>query len=105
MAAKDPDPQRSVGDLVDMTKAYALQETVEPIKGLGKFIGYGLAAAIVGACSIILLLVGVLRLVQRETAPHLTGKLTWIPYLVTMGIAGVVIAVAVAAISRKKGSN
>lgn len=105
MADKNPDSKKNVGELFDLTKAYAIQETVEPIKGLGKFIGLGVGAAVVGAISIVLLLVGILRLLQRETAPHFTGKLSWIPYLITMFIALIVVAIAVAAISRKKESN
>lgn len=105
MADKDPDSQHNVSELLDLTKAYAMQETVEPIKGLGKFIGYGVGAAVAGGMSVILLLLGVLRLLQRETAPHLTGKLSWIPYLITMAIAGIVMAIALAAIGRKKESN
>lgn len=102
MADNEPDSKKSVGEIFELTKAYAAQETVEPIKGLGKFIGWGLGAAVIGGFSIVLLLVGILRLIQRETAPHLTGHLSWIPYLITLAIAGIVIAVAVSAIGRKK---
>ncbi len=105
MAQSDPDPQKNVSELFDLTKAYAVQETVEPIKGLGKFIGYGVGAAVVGAVSVVLLLLGVLRLLQRETAPHFTGNLTWVPYLITLVVAAIVMVVAVTAISRKKESN
>lgn len=105
MADKERDSQKNVGELFDLTKAYAVQETVEPIKGLGKFIGLGVAAAATGAVSVVLLLVGVLRLLQRETAPHLTGKLSWVPYLITLAIAAIIMSIALAAIGRKKEPN
>jgi len=38
-----------VTELVDMSKAYLVQETVEPAKKLGRFAGFGLGAGIVFA--------------------------------------------------------
>lgn len=104
MAAADTkNPKDSVGEIFQLTKAYALQETVEPIKGLGKFIAFGIGAAVLGGVGIVLALVGVLRLLQTETGGHLGGNLSWIPYLATLAIAGLCILLAVTAITRKKG--
>jgi hypothetical protein len=38
-----------VTELVDMSKAYLRQETIEPAKALGRFAGLGLAAGVVFA--------------------------------------------------------
>ncbi len=105
MAENDKSPSQSVGDVFRLAKDYALQETVDPIKGLGKFIGIGVGAAAMGGIAIVLVLLGVLRLLQNETGQHLTGHLTWVPYLVTMVVAFILIAVAVKAIARKKGQQ
>jgi hypothetical protein len=101
--ADSKSPQDSVGELLQLTKTYALQETVEPIKGLGKFIGFGLGAAVTGALGTILVLLGVLRLLQTETGAPFQGHLTWVPYLVTLFVATILIALALLGIKSKKG--
>lgn len=101
--ADSKSPQDSVGELLQLTKTYALQETVEPIKGLGKFIGFGLGAAVTGALGTILVLLGVLRLLQTETGTRFEGHLTWVPYLVTLVVATILIALALLGIKSKKG--
>jgi len=105
MAEDDSSPQKSLAEIFELTKAYAKQETVDPIKGLGKFVGFGIGAAVLGALSIGLLVVGILRVLQTETGEHLTGKLTWVPYLITLVITLIVMAIAVSAIARKKGTD
>ncbi len=101
-APEQKSPQETVSELFTLTKTYALQETVEPVKGLGKFIGFGLGAAVLGSIGIIVLLLAVLRMLQNETGEHLTGSLTWVPYIVTLFIAVVLIGLALLGINRKK---
>lgn len=105
MAEDASSPQQQLGELFELTKSYARQETVDPIKGLGKFIGYGVGAAVMGAMAVGLLVLGLLRLLQTETGAHLTGSLTWVPYLVTLVVAAIVAAIAARAISAKKGNG
>ena len=105
MAEDDSSPQKSLGEIFELTKAYAKQETVDPIKGLWKFVAFGLGAALVGAMAIGLLIVGILRLLQTETGQHLTGSLTWVPYLITLVITLIVIALAVVSITNRKGTE
>lgn len=99
---EDPSPSETISDLFQLTKNYAMQETVEPLKSLGKFIGFGVGAAVVGGVGMILVLLGVLRLLQTETGTTFQGNLSWLPYLITVAVSGVFIAIAVAGISRKK---
>lgn len=104
MAHADPkSPQDTVGELFQLTKSYALQETVEPIKGLGKFVGFGLGAALLGALGTILAMLGLLRLLQTETGAHFTGHLSWVPYLITLALGLILMCLAVLGIQRKKG--
>lgn len=98
-------PQEHLSEIFELTKSYALQETVDPLKGLLKFVGFGLGAAVLGGTGVILILIGVLRVLQNETGEHLTGSLTWVPYLITLVVAAVCILIAVLAITRKKGSR
>ncbi len=104
-APEKPSAQDTISDLVQLTKSYALQETVDPIKGLTKFVGFGLGAAAIGGIGMILVLLGVLRLLQTETGTRLQGHLSWVPYLVTLVVSFVLVGIAVAGIARKKDTR
>lgn len=88
-------------ELWTLVKDYAQQETIDPLKHLGRFVGFGLAAALLAGVGITLLLVGVVRVLQEETYPHLTGSLTWVPYVVALAVCVVLLALAKKAISSK----
>ena len=68
-------------DLISLVIAYAKQETLGPLKSLGRYIGYGLAGALLFAIGGVLLALTALRVIQTETGQHLTGSLTWVPYM------------------------
>lgn len=75
----------SVGEVIDAVKTYARQETVEPLKRAGKYIGYGAAGGLLTGIGVSLLLLGVLRLVQSEWSRSAEGRLSWLAYLITLG--------------------
>ena len=77
----------SVGEVVEFVKAYAQQETVGPLKGAGRWIAYGAAAAIVLGIGLSLLLLGLLRLIQSEASDIADGRLSWLPYLIVLVVA------------------
>jgi hypothetical protein len=74
-------------ELVDMTVAYAKQETVGPLKELKGYVVWGVGGAAVGALGLVFFLLGLLRLLQVEGGSYLDGRLSWIPYLITMAVA------------------
>ena len=88
-------PQQTIRELRDLVVEYTKQETVEPIKGLGRYIGYGLGAALLLGFGFMFLSIGILRLIQEETFPHLTGNWSWVPYLITVVIMAIGVAIAV----------
>jgi hypothetical protein len=88
-------------DLKDLTVSYAKQETVDPIKGLGRYVGFGVAGSLCLALGVILLSLAGLRALQTQTGTSLTGNLSWLPYVFTLVFLGVVIALAVYAISKE----
>jgi hypothetical protein len=80
-------------DAFKLTVDYLKQEAVEPLRGLGQFLLWGVAGSFAIAIGVLLVLVGVLRLLQTETGTALTGDWSWVPYFVVaalgIGVAGV----------------
>lgn len=82
-------------DLVTMVIQYVKQETIDPIRGLGRYLGFALGAMVVGGIGMILLVLGVIRLLQAETGAAFRGHLSFMPYLVAMVLSIAVIGVAI----------
>jgi hypothetical protein len=90
-------------ELWELSTAYAKQETIEPLKGLGRFLSYGLGGALLLGIGVTLLLLSALRALQTETGTTFTGSLSWIPYLIVL-VAGVaVLGLAAWRITKRKG--
>jgi hypothetical protein len=75
--------EASLGDVIEFVKAYAKQETLGPLKGVGRWLAFGAAAAFVMALGLMIMLLGVLRLVQTEWDRAASGSLSWLAYLIT----------------------
>jgi uncharacterized membrane protein len=90
-----------VAELWELTKEYARQETIDPLKGLGRYVSFGLAAALLVSVGIVLLLVSLLRVLQTQTDTTFTGNWSWAPYLIVLAVGAVFILVAVSRISKQ----
>lgn len=90
-------------ELWELSTAYAKQETIDPLKGLGRFVGWGVGGALMLAVGVVLLMLAGLRALQNETDTMFTGNLSWLPYLITVVVGLVLIALALWRISRRKG--
>lgn len=80
------------GDYFELVKAYAKQETVEPLRGVGRWLGFGIGGSLLLVLGGVTLIMAMLRGLQEETGSALTGNLSWVPYLCTLGVVLVVIA-------------
>jgi hypothetical protein len=79
-----------VSELIDLLKRYLLQETVEPLKTMGRTLGFGAAAAITFGIGGVFLLLGVLRVLETETGTLFGGDWSWAPYGLTI-VAGIAV--------------
>jgi putative superfamily III holin-X len=68
-------------ELVDLVVDYAKQETVEPIKGLGKTVLFGVLGAVLIGVGTTFLALGGLRALQTETTAF-DENLSWAPYAI-----------------------
>jgi hypothetical protein len=87
--------RRSGGDTVQLVIDYVKQETLEPLKGLLRFLAFGVAGSLALCVGVVLLLVALLRLLQSETGGTFAGNLSWLPYLIVVVAATVVIGLLV----------
>ncbi|MCU1460629.1 MAG: hypothetical protein JWO37_704 [Acidimicrobiales bacterium] len=92
-------------ELWELVVAYFKQETVAPIKSLGRFVAWGVAGSFLLGLGLVLVVLGGLRALQTETDHHFTGHLTWAPYAIALVFCGLVAGLAVARATRKKGSR
>jgi hypothetical protein len=83
--AKARNPTGDARELVDLVIAYGKQETLEPLKGLGKNALKGLGGAVLLGIGGIFCSVAALRAMQTET-DWFDDNLTWMPYFLTVVI-------------------
>lgn len=88
----------SLGEVVDLVRDYAKQETLGPLAGAGRWLALGAAGAVLLGLGSVFGLIGVLRLLQTETSAF-DGAWSWVPYLIVLVIG---VAVAGFALSRVK---
>jgi hypothetical protein len=102
-----PDPESKslpqvMNELWDLLKTYAKQETVDPLKGLARYLGFGVGGALVLGTGVILLLLAGLRALQTETDTAFTGNLSWVPYLITLFVGALLMGLALLQINKKR---
>lgn len=91
---KATDARADAGELVKLVKAYVLQETVAPLKGMARSVAFGTAAGLFSGIALVLMLIALLRALQTETGTFFAGQWNWAPYVLTMVAATMVIGIA-----------
>ena len=85
MAQKSP--QETIAELKDLVVAYFKQETLEPLEGLRRYVGFGLLGATLLGLGVFFLAMAGLRALQTETGSRFTGSWSWAPYgIVVLGL-------------------
>jgi len=93
----------SIGQVIDLVKDYAKQETLGPIKGAGRWLAAGAAGAVMLGTGCALLVLGLLRMLQNEFGKTFRGSwMTMLPYLIAFVVSLGVMGIAARRISKKK---
>jgi hypothetical protein len=104
-----PEEEKSIPqvltELWEMLVSYAKQETVEPLKGLGRFVAFGVGAVLLGSIGIIMLTLAGLRGLQTHNDGRLDGNWNWVPYVAALVLLGLLIALAVSRIKPKRSAR
>jgi hypothetical protein len=77
-------PQQTVRELQDLVLAYAKQETVEPLRGMARYVGFALAGAVLMGSGVSFLAIGALRAMQSNRGWAVNGNWSWVPYVVVV---------------------
>ncbi|WCO69196.1 hypothetical protein PO878_10725 [Iamia majanohamensis] len=95
----DRSPVEGATEVWHLVRDYAKQETVEPLKGLVSYLKWGLIGSLLLAIGITELVVALLRAVQSEGASVFDGRWSFVPYIITLVVATVVLLLAKRAIT------
>lgn len=93
------------GETLQLIIDYVKQETLDPLKGLGRYIMFGVAGSVALAIGLVILSVAFLRLLQGETGSTFTGNWSWAPYLICTVVVVAVAGVAVWAVAKGRGGS
>ena len=80
---KHADPREEGTELIGLLRRYVIQETVTPLKTVGRTLLFGSIAAVLLGIGTVLLLLAVLRVLQTETGTVFAGTWSWVPYPIT----------------------
>jgi hypothetical protein len=86
---KAQNPTGDAKELVDLVVAYAKQETLDPLKGLGKNALKGIGGAVLLGIGGVFCSIAALRAMQSETDWFEEHNATYVPYGVTVLLLGV----------------
>jgi len=102
--ARSPDKSMPtvVRELWQLVLAYLKQETIDPIKGLGRYLAFGALGSILLGIGFVTIVLAWLRFLQTETGDAFDGNWSFVPYIIVFLVAAAVAAWAASRISAAK---
>ncbi|MGI9605906.1 MAG: hypothetical protein ACR2P0_07175 [Acidimicrobiales bacterium] len=94
MAKSEKTPTENVQEVVDLVKAYALQETAVPLQGIGRYLKFGVPGAILVGLGLFMLALAGLRGLQQVgifNGSDADGWFVWAPYLIVFAGSALVL--------------
>jgi hypothetical protein len=97
-------PLESAQEVQQMLVAYAKQETIDPLKSLGRYLAFGAAGAFFVFLGASFLGLGVLRVLQTETGGTFSGGsfASLVPYVGAIAVLLLVMAVILVLFNRAR---
>lgn len=95
-------PQQTIRELKDLVVAYVKQEMLDPLKGMGRYLGFGVAAAVLLGTGIFFLAMSLLRALQTQTGDAFADWRSFLPYVIVVVVLIVLAALFWMAASRKR---
>jgi hypothetical protein len=92
-------------ELWELVRDYVKQQLVEPLKGAGRFVGFGLAGGMLLGIGLVLLAVGLLRVLQTEAGETFDGNWSWAPYLIVLIASSAILGLLASRMGKRKGTT
>jgi hypothetical protein len=77
-------------EIPQLIKTYASQELIDPLRSVGRYLGFGIVGALLIALGIILLGLSGLRAMQTELSDTFDGNWSVMPYVIVI-VVGIVV--------------
>jgi len=100
MASPNPSIADTLKDLWALLKAYAQQETIDPLKSTGRFLGYGIAGGLMLSLGGFFLALSLLRALQTQTGDVFADTWSFVPYLIVFVALVVVVAIVLSRVNK-----
>jgi hypothetical protein len=71
-----------ITELRELVVTYVKQQTLVPLKALGRYVGFGLLGSLLFGFGVVFLALSGLRALQTETGSTFTGDWSWVPYVI-----------------------
>lgn len=108
MAETAKSPTENVQEVVDLVKAYAIQETAAPLQGVGRYLKFGLPGAVSLGIGLFFLALAALRGLQEvevfNGGVDGFGWFVWAPYAIVFAGAALVVGFLASRITKGLGS-
>lgn len=95
----------TLSEVIDTVKLYAEQEIVGPLKGAGRWLGFGAAGSFTLALGLMLMLLGGLRALQTEWDRSASGSFSWVSYALVFVVTLVLLAITISRIKKSTLNN
>ena len=95
----------SLGEVIEFVKTYAKQETLDPLKGAGSWLAFGVAGAFALGLGLMLVLLGALRVAQTELDSLRGGAWTWVPYFIVLVVTLILLVFTILRIKKSTLNN
>ena len=97
MSSPTRDTPSTLTEVVDLVRAYVRQQTVAPLRGVWRWVGFGLVGGILLVIGLVFMALGGLRAMQTISA--LDGGWSFVPYFAVLVASVVMIGLAKSRIS------
>ncbi len=95
-------PLEGAQEIQQMLVGYAKQETLQPLKQLGRYLGLGIAGSLVMFIGVFFVGLATLRLLQSLDVFAGAAWMSTLPYLATIAVLGLAIVLIYLSLSRAK---
>ena len=87
--SRTPPLPQLVTELRDLVVTYVRQQTVIPLKQLGRYVAFGIGGSLLLGFGVVFLAMSGLRALQTETDGTCDGDWSWVPYVIMVFLLAV----------------